>query len=55
MSCMKKSGFSPADIAVIVNHATNRIAGEHYGKHRYGIVRAEERAGFRPGAFAHST
>jgi integrase len=46
ISCMKSSGFSPAEIAVIVNHATDRTAGEHYGKRRHGIRRAKKALGF---------
>ena len=39
ISCMKGSGFSPAEIAVIVNHAASRTATERYGKKRSGIRR----------------
>ncbi len=42
ISCLKASGFSRAEIAVIVNHATDRTAGEHYGKRRQGIKRARK-------------
>jgi integrase len=46
ISCMKASGFSRAEIAVIVNHATDRTAGEHYGKRRHGIKRARKLLSF---------
>jgi integrase len=42
ISCMKASGFSREEIAVIVNHATDRTAGEHYGKRRQGVKRARK-------------
>jgi hypothetical protein len=42
ISCMKKSGFSQSEIAVIVNHASNRTATEKYGKGRGGIKRAKK-------------
>jgi integrase len=42
ISCMKASGFSRAEIAVIVNHATDRTASEHYGKRRFGRRRAKK-------------
>lgn len=42
ISCMKGSGFSPAEIAVIVNHAASRTATERYGKKRSGIRRARK-------------
>jgi integrase len=42
ISCMKRSGFSKSEIAVLVNHATNRTAGERYGKGRNGIKRAKK-------------
>jgi len=42
ISCMKKSGFSRAEIAVLVNHATDRTAGEHYGRRRHGIKRPKK-------------
>ena len=46
ISCLKESGFSRAEIAVIVNHATDRTAGTHYGKRRQGIKRARKMFGF---------
>jgi integrase len=46
ISCMKASGFSRSEIAVIVNHATDRTAGEHYGKRRHGIKRAKKMLAF---------
>jgi integrase len=42
ISCMKRSGFSRSEIAVLVNHATNRTASEKYGKSRSGIKRAKK-------------
>lgn len=41
ISCLKASGFSPAEIAVIVNHAASRTATERYGKRRSGTRRAK--------------
>jgi integrase len=46
ISCLKASGFSRAEIAVIVNHATDRTASEHYGKRRQGIKRARKMLAF---------
>jgi integrase len=46
ISCLKASGFSRAEIAVILNHATDRTAGEHYGKRRQGIKRARKMLAF---------
>jgi len=42
ISCLKASGFSCAEIAVIVNHASDRTAGEHYGRRRHGFRRAKK-------------
>jgi hypothetical protein len=42
ISCMKASGFSRSEIAVIVNHATDRTAAEHYGRRRDGFKRAKK-------------
>jgi len=42
ISCLKASGFSSAEIAVIVNHASDRTAGEHYGRRRHGFKRAKK-------------
>lgn len=42
IACMKRSGFSKSEIAVIVNHASNRTATEKYGKAREGIKRAKK-------------
>lgn len=47
IACMKRSGFSLAEIAVIVNHASNRTASERYGKSRDGIRRAKKLLRFR--------
>jgi integrase len=49
ISCMKASGFSRSEIAVIVNHATDRTATEHYGKRRHGIKRARKLLSFDRG------
>ncbi|MEH2506375.1 integrase [Bradyrhizobium sp. AZCC 1578] len=46
ISCLKASGFSRAEIAVIVNHATDRTATEHYGKRRHGFKRAKKMLSF---------
>lgn len=48
VSSMKKSGFSQSEIAVIINHATNRTAGEHYGRRSVGIRRPKKMLGYRP-------
>jgi integrase len=48
ISCMKASGFSRAEIAVIVNHATDRTASEYYGKRRFGRKRAKKMLAFDP-------
>ncbi|MCK1317361.1 hypothetical protein [Bradyrhizobium sp. 23] len=42
IACMKRSGFSNSEIAVIVNHASSRTATERYGKARDGIKRAKK-------------
>ena len=42
ISCLKASGFSRSEIAVIVNHATDRTATEHYGRRRHGFKRAKK-------------
>jgi integrase len=42
ISCLKASGFSRAEIAVIVNHATDRTSTEHYGRRRHGFKRAKK-------------
>jgi hypothetical protein len=42
IACMKASGFSRFEIAVIVNHASNRTATEQYGKARTGFRRAKK-------------
>jgi len=42
IACMKQSGFSKSEIAVIINHASNRTATEKYGKAREGIKRAKK-------------
>jgi integrase len=41
ISCLKASGFSSAEIAVIINHASDRTTGEHYGRRRHGFKRAK--------------
>jgi hypothetical protein len=43
IASMKKSGYSREEIAVLVNHASTRTAGEHYGKARIGSKRAKKR------------
>lgn len=48
ISCMKASNFTCADIAVIVNHASNRTATEHYGKRQHGVKRPKKMLGFDP-------
>jgi hypothetical protein len=47
ISCMKRSGFSQSEIAVLVNHASNRTATEKYGKGRGGIKRAKKMLRFQ--------
>jgi integrase len=42
IACLKASGFSSAEIAVIVNHASDRTAGEHYGRRRHGFRRPKK-------------
>ena len=42
ISCMKASQFSCAEIAVIINHASDRTAGEHYGKRQHGVKRPKK-------------
>lgn len=49
ISCMKRSGFSRSEIAVLVNHATNRTASEKYGKGRSGMKRAKKMLRFDEG------
>jgi integrase len=49
ISCMKRSGLSRSEIAVLVNHATNRTASEKYGKSRSGIKRAKKMLRFDEG------
>jgi integrase len=46
IACLKASGFSRAEIAVIINHATDRTAAEHYGRRRFGIKRAKRGFGY---------
>jgi hypothetical protein len=48
ISCMKASGFTCAEIAVIINHRTDRTAGEHYGKRRHGVKRPTKMLRFDP-------
>jgi integrase len=47
VACMKRSGFSQSEIAVLVNHASNRTATEKYGKGRGGIKRAKKMLRFQ--------
>lgn len=42
ISCTKRSGFSQSEIAVLVNHASNKTASEKYGKGRGGVKRAKK-------------
>ena len=42
IACMKASGLSREEIAVIINHASDRTASEKYGKARTGIRRAKK-------------
>jgi integrase len=42
ISCMKASKFTCAEIAVIINHASDRTAGEHYGKRHHGVKRPQK-------------
>jgi integrase len=42
IACMKRSGFSKSEIAVIINHASNRTASERYGKSRHGTKRPKK-------------
>lgn len=45
---MKASGFSRAEIAVLVNHRSDRTAGEHYGRQQQGVRRAKKMLGYNP-------
>ncbi len=45
---MKASGFSRAEIAVLVNHRSDRTAGEHYGRQQQGVKRAKKMLGYDP-------
>lgn len=47
ISSMKKSGYSRSEIAVLINHATSRTAGEKYGKARCGVKRAKKLLGYQ--------
>jgi hypothetical protein len=42
IACAKASGFSVTEIAVLINHASNRTASEGYGKRRSGFKRAKK-------------
>jgi hypothetical protein len=44
---MKASGFSQSEIAVLVNHASNRTATERYGKARHGMKRPKKMLRFQ--------
>ncbi len=48
IACMKKSGFTRAEIAVLVNHASSRTATERYGKARSGVKRPKKMLGYDP-------
>jgi integrase len=48
IACMKASGFSRAEIAVLVNHRSDRTAGEHYGRRQQGVKRPKKMLGFDP-------
>lgn len=39
---MKASNFTCAEIAVIINHASDRTASEHYGKRHHGVKRPKK-------------
>jgi hypothetical protein len=42
IACMKASGLSREEIAVIINHASTRTATERYGRARTGTKRAKK-------------
>ncbi len=42
IASMKKSGFTPKEIAAIINHKCTRTASERYGKARTGTKRAKK-------------
>ena len=42
ISCMKASKFTCTEIAVIINHASDRTAAEHYGKRQHGVRRPKK-------------
>lgn len=46
IACMKASGFKRDEIAVLVNHRTNRTANERYGQAKSGIRRPRKMLGF---------
>ncbi len=48
IACLKASKFTCAEIAVIINHASDRTAGEHYGKRHHGVKRPKKMLGFDP-------
>jgi hypothetical protein len=48
IACLKRSGYSREEIAVIVNHTSTRTAGEKYGKGRTGGRRARKRLRIDP-------
>jgi hypothetical protein len=48
ISCMKASKFTCAEIAVIINHASDRTASEHYGKRQHGVKRPKKMLRFDP-------
>jgi integrase len=47
IACMKASKFSPAEIAVLVNHKSSKTAAERYGKARTGFRRAKKMLRFQ--------
>ena len=52
IACMKRSGYTRQEIAAIVNHASDRTAGEKYGKARTGSRRARKRLQIDPARIA---
>jgi hypothetical protein len=48
ISCMKASEFTCTEIAVIINHASDRTASEHYGKRQHGVKRPKKMLQFDP-------
>ena len=52
IATLKKSGYTRQEIAAIVNHASDRTAGEKYGKARTGSRRARKRLQIDPARIA---